>query len=159
MSGFLSSWERILTQSSLTIWAQDNSYAGTEESEGRRADNSPELCPKRRESCATHLRTLESVPPSESDLGDTFTPQLPSKGTGTVEKSSNKLSEVPHTWYSHSSRPSAWHRWCNAGTHEHPPASQSGCCGQSLQKREHSAPAHAATDVESPFSWDRDFRV
>lgn len=85
-----------------------------------------------------HLpRPLEPVPPSMSLTWGTHSPHSPlPQGQGTAEKSSDGPSEAPHTWYSHSSRPSAWHQWCNAGTHVHPPVSRSGCAGQSLQKRE-----------------------
>lgn len=49
------------------------------------------------------------------------------------------------TWCSRSGRPSAWHRWCNAGTRAHPPGCQSGSAGQSLRGKEGSNPAYGAS--------------
>lgn len=145
--------------SSLRIWGQDHSYAETEESGEGRRQTTAQSCVT--ESWVIYPRPLEPVPPSTSLTWGTHSPHSPlPQGQGTAEKSSDGPSEAPHTWYSHSSRPSAWHQWCNAGTHVHPPVSRSGCAGQSLQKREGSAPTRAATDVGPPsLRWGRDSGV
>lgn len=54
------------------------------------------------------------------------------------------------TWHSCSGRPSAWRRWCSAGTRVRPPGSQSGNAGRSLRREEVSGRAGDSCLLKAP---------